>query len=292
MPDKSPRPSRQSDCLAVDLLRVARGLEADAHYLRARLFRAAALGVTARASQSFPRLGSGLEQLAGQTIADFGAQEGRASLAAALRDALDGIPTGQAPPSPEMTVSVCMRCGEVSLSQGRCPSCGAGSLASRPVLMAPYYEPAPLDEVLSALEITPDVCSELCAGLDDEAAQRGRWPVHDILDHVLGAQRIVWARTQRMLDEEEPDLGAGVPPPRASDAGEGPLTVADLLAAFGNERAELLQRVRGLTLDSWERAGTARNWGRTTVRQRLTYLSRHEQDHLGDLVESLAEAHR
>jgi uncharacterized damage-inducible protein DinB len=279
--------------LIVDLLRVAHGLEADAHYLRARLFRAAALAVGARAGRSDLRLGCGLEGIAEGAIADLEREGEHPVLVSALREALRGIVEKTPPPSGGMPVSVCVHCGDVTLGAGHdmqpCPRCGAGPLAARPVSPAPYYDAAALDDVLAGLELTPRVLGEMCAGLDEKVAKSASWPVQDILDHLLGAQRLIWTRAQRMLDEEEPDLGAGVPPPRATDTGP-PLTIGALLAAFDQERSQLLRRARGLGEREWERGGMAPGWGRTTVRQRLTYLVRHEHDHLGDLATSLAES--
>lgn len=292
MAEQSPATIRGGGTLVVDLFRIARGLEADGQYLRARFFRAAALGVAFRASRETSRLGAGLEQFADGVIAELAAQKGRSSLASALREAVDGLRLGQPPPSGETAVLVCTRCGEVSIGgqeDARCPACGAGALARRALATAPYYDSATIGDVLSGLEVTPVICAQLCGGLDHDAAQRGTWPVTDILDHLVGAQRLIWGRAKRMLDEDEPDLGGGVPPPRASDSGEGPMNVDQLLKAFRKERDDLLARVRNLDPRELETGGTARNWGRTTVRQRLTYLARHEHEHLGDLVQSLSE---
>jgi len=284
---------REIGVLIVKLLRVARGLEADAEYLRARLFRAAAFGLLMQASRSAMRLGSGLEALGQEAIGELGSLEGRSGLAAELREELEGISLKRPAPAAEISVSVCQRCGEVITGglMDRCPRCGAGFLAARPVNNAPYYDPLPSEELLPALAATPAICSELCADLDEEIARKGNWPVMDILDHLLGAQRVIWDRTQRMLDEDEPDLGQGVPPPRASDTG-GQLSAQDLLRALRDERSELVARMRDLPHDALERGGTASNWGHTTVGQRLTYLARHEHDHLGDLAQSMAEARR
>lgn len=279
--------------LSVDLLRVARALEADAHYLRARLFRAAALGVAARASRSDLRLGAGLEEAAEAAVTGLEAQGAQPTLVAALHEALIGISKGTPPLPGEIVISVCARCGDVSLGDNvmaPCGGCGSGPLAARPVFTAPYYTPAPLDQVLAGLEMTPRLVGQMCEGVRDERAQTGAWPVMDILDHLVGAQRLIWRRAQRMLDENEPDLGGGVPPPRASDESSDPLTVAGLITTFADERSQLLGRARYLAPQEWDRGGTAPSWGRTTVRQRLTYMVRHEHDHLGDLVESLSEA--
>jgi ribosomal protein L37E len=291
VPDAFGNSQRQFEGLAIDLLRIARGLEADAHYLRARLFRAAALGVAAEGSRTALRLGSGLEEMAEASIAELERHVTRHGLATALREALRGIAEGSTQPSGEMSVVVCQRCGEVGLGQdsGPCAACGAGPLAARRVFSAPWYDPAPITEVIAGLELTPKLVAAMCDGVDEATAQHGTWPAIDVLDHLLGAQRLIWGRAQRMLDEDEPDLGGGVPPPRASDAGET-LTAAELIHTFHQERAELLGRVQDLAREDLDRGGTARPWGRTTVRQRLTYLARHEHDHLGDLAQALTEA--
>jgi len=274
VPDELDRSQRQFEGLAIDLLRVARGLEADAHYLRARLFRAAALGVAAEASRTALRLGSGLEEVAEASIAQLEAHATRPGLAMALREALRGVSEGSTPPSGEMSVVVCQRCGEVSLGQdsGPCAACGAGPLAARRVFSAPWYDPAPLEQAIAGLELTPKLVAAMCDGLDEATGQRGTWPAIDVLDHLLGAQRLIWSRAQRMLDEDEPDLGGGVPPPRASDAGET-LTAAELIATFREERADLMARAGAWLLRIWRGAAPrARGAGLPCVYRELCQL--------------------
>lgn len=239
------------------LLSIARGFEADGHYNEAKFFRAAALSEEVKATGDHPAPGPELEQ----ALADSG------------RHPPDNI---------TQRVFVCRRCGQVFLGDppGECNACHSGRLTFQEVLPIYYLEPLEVAVLLAALQTAPARIVRACAGVDNERARRGKWPLADVMSHLLGAQHLMMGRAHRMVEAEDPELTA-VPSPAVKEPGQR--NVSELLPVFTRERAEEVAWLRGLSEAQWRRTGRHPEWGRITIIQQLSYLTRHEQSHWPDL---------
>ena len=274
--------------LAVRLLAVARALDVDGQYNAAKLFRAAALSETVRASRAHPRADPDRERAATATVADLRAARGEDALVTALERTLAALRTGQ----PWVTLDdaprafVCRDCGEVMLGEApaACPTCAARPLTFREVLATYFLEPISVEAVPTTLAAALADVERLCSGLDDQPAPPGTWPPAEIVLHLIVAEELLRGRAERIVTEEEPFLASIAPP--VGDPAAQPARLPDLLARYRAGREQTLTWLRELDPAQWERTGFHPEWGRITTRQQVSYLARHEQSHLADLEAS------
>ena len=124
----------------------------------------------------------------------------------------------------------------------------------------------------------------LTAGVSDEQAARGAWPLREILGHLAGADELLVGRAKRMLAETEPLLTSVDP----ANIVSGTPAMDDLRAAFGATRRATLALCAALTPEQWARRGEHPEWGWLSVQTQLAYLARHEQAHLAELEDRRA----
>ena len=271
-------------------LAAARSLESDGQYNAAKLFRAAAVAEAIRATRDHPAPGPARDRLLAAAIADRRSWAGADALVGAMERTQAAIGAGR----PWVTLEeaphacVCRACGDVMLGEPppACPACGARRLTFIEVLPIHFLEPLEVEPLLGLLAEAPAEVERLCARADDSRAKRSGWPPHEIVLHLITAERVLGGRAERMLIEDEPLLGSVAPPVGETD-GEPP-ALAQLVAAFREGRERTLSRLRGLRADQWERGGFHPEWGRITVRQQFAYVARHEQSHLGELAAACA----
>jgi len=239
------------------LLAVARGLESDGHYNEAKVFRAAALSEEIRATVEHPMPGPELDK----AIANSGCH---------------------LPEDITQRIFVCRRCGELFRGDppGECSACHSGRLTFEEVLPVYYLEPLEVPVLLAAMEASPDRIRHACSSVDDVSARLGEWPLAEVMSHFLGAQHLMMGRVHRMVEEEDPELTA-VPSTAVKEPGQPVLS--HLVEKFTGERLEEVAWLRGLSEAEWRRTGRHPEWGRITVIQQLSYLTRHEQSHWPDL---------
>jgi uncharacterized damage-inducible protein DinB len=288
------------------LLRIARlealrrGLEARGIYNGAKYLRAAVVRDLLRASDphlpdSDEALAAELEALA-PTLAGDGYGEAFATLLfVAARAAREGSTIGieNAPPA-----FVCRSCGHLALGEqpAACPDCGAHALTFAEQLPIWFLEPAEVPDTLAALEAGPGAVEMLVADRDDDELTRrpapGSWSAHDVLEHLLAAERLLAERLPRLLEEHEPDLvaravWAETPTSDEERSAESGLPSSQLVADYRDLREESLARLRDLPAAGWQRAGWHAEWGRVTVLSQAAYFARHEATHLGQLAAAI-----
>ncbi|HEY8742394.1 MAG TPA: DinB family protein [Chloroflexota bacterium] len=255
--DMNPTDAAEVGEKVLRLLAVARGLESDGHYNEAKFFRAAALSEEIKATVEHPTPGAELEK----ALADSG---------------------HHLPADITQRIFVCRRCGQVFRGDppGECSACHSGRLTFQEVLPIYYLEPLDVPLLLAALEASPERVRQACSGVDDQSARRGEWPLAEVMSHFLGAQHLMIGRVHRMVEEEDPELAA-IPSSAVKEPGQR--SFSELLEAFTRERVEEVAWLRGLGEAEWRRIGRHPEWGRITVIQQLSYLTRHEQSHWPDL---------
>ncbi|HCG30554.1 MAG TPA: hypothetical protein DEU95_12725 [Chloroflexi bacterium] len=283
---------RDAGTRTIRLLAIARGLEDEGQYNIARLFRAAAFGEGARATIVRPRPASGLYEEMDAAIADLRAT-GRNAIAGAMAHALETARAGGIPTLEDTPLTfVCRSCGEIMLGekQAVCPVCRARRLTFEPSPSVWYATPLAPSEILSAMEENLADIQTITAGVSDARADDGVWPLRAILEHLLGAERLLVGRAARMLDEDEPQLESIDPNDiGATDESLSP-PVAALLEDLAEARLGTVAQFAAIAPEAWSRAGAHPEFGRLTVTQQLSYLVRHEQWHLAELEERCREA--
>jgi hypothetical protein len=164
-----------------------------------------------------------------------------------------------------------------------CPTCRARVLTFQEVAAMYFLEPLGVGELLTTLAAAPGEVERLCAGVSEEQAGQGGWPMREIVAHLLGAERLLVGRAWRMLEEDDPELVSSNPP------FEGSADLVGLVEAFRMAREGTLRRFEALPAERWQRTGRHPEWGRLTVLQQLSWLARHEQSHLAELEQRRTE---
>ncbi len=270
----------------VGLLAVARGLEDDGQYNAAKVFRAAALAEGFRATRRHPRPGVDLEEALDRAVADLEEAGHGDELLSVARRARDIVRGGGWPTLDEIPdLFVCRDCGEATVGEppSSCPVCRGRALRFQEIGPIYFLEPMEIDDLLAALASGADQVEELTAGVTEEEAGRGEWPMRAIVSHLLGAERLLVGRAERMLNENDPEFVSVEPEDVTErDEGEQPST-SEMVERFLDARRATLSRLRSLSPEQWKRAGRHPEWGRLTVQQQLSYVALHEHSHLADL---------
>jgi DinB superfamily len=154
-----------------------------------------------------------------------------------------------------------------------------------------------LAEVTSLLARTPDVLSDLLAGLAPDWVHRddgpGTWSAYAIVGHLAHGDATNWiARTRMILDH-------GTTRPFEAFDREAMLRreaepVADLLAGFRATRRASLAELAALVLteSDLERRGRHPEFGRVELGQLLAAWVAHDLTHLAQVGEVLARRYR
>jgi DinB superfamily len=145
------------------------------------------------------------------------------------------------------------------------------------------------DKALRTLRKTPALLDFVLAGLDEAAACALRdgpdgWSILFIVCHLRDYERVVAARVEAMLADDDPTL-----PSMDNDAlvREGDYA-ARSLAAVREElragRAALLDRLAGLDAARWQRPGYHPQQGAATVLDVAINAGLHDVDHLEQIA--------
>lgn len=126
------------------------------------------------------------------------------------------------------------------------------------------------------------------------SARVGEWSPNEVLWHIRASADVYGEHIARILDEHEPRWRHVSPRARMKKTRYDQLSFADSLAAFKEQRAQLVSRLEGLTPGAWERAALVRvahrdsDW-RLTLQERVRGMANHEEVHCAQL-EATADA--
>ena len=150
---------------------------------------------------------------------------------------------------------------------------------------------SPLDNILPKMNATHEKFKAFVLGLDTEAVQQpsaaNTWNPREITGHLLDAERA----HRRFIEA----VASGNPPARlesfdlnAWNAGRvakrASQTLAELLAAFDQERAATIAVLQGLPDDAWEKAGDHPALGHVTIEYVARVIGLHERAHLQEMA--------
>jgi hypothetical protein len=274
---------------------LARGLEAGGYYNLAKLLWALAYADEIRRSQ-IGGVPSGEEPL----VRDLIALRQELELSGASTETLSYLDRGIRGVANRAEllwadageIAVCRACGHLLLGivPDRCPGCGAWPLTFR--FFPPVYFLEPLDPggAVQALEATPRIVEKLLEGLTQEQAAMpsapGEWSMREGLHHILVTEVLLSGRVRQILETDHPKL-AGLA--AWAERLEGDLDGQEIVRRFRESRQATVERLRGLSLEQWQRQGEHEEFGPVTLLQQASYFARHDQSHLAQL-EKIREA--
>jgi rubrerythrin len=276
----------------VQTLALAAKVEDEGHLNLAKLLRAAADGWLRQAAyrEEIPANKAGLASAVQDLTQTFSTLGLTPDLVQAIQRGAEDLAQGRLTLSKDAPPPfVCRTCGHIQLGEptGPCPTCGAIPATFQqfpPVYWLGAFDPF---QALAYLRQTPEQVAALLEGLPDAVLDRqpadGGWAIRHVIAHLRDAQLLVDYRIQLMLAEENPSLEAKAVFEWATQAGERPETVQEILAAYRASRRNTLASLERIPLADWWRSGRHQEFGEVTILQQASYFAMHEVTHLPQL---------
>jgi len=149
----------------------------------------------------------------------------------------------------------------------------------------------PFHELIEGLAYSPRLITAMVREAPEEIRKRrpaqGVWSLHENACHLAAVHPLFFARLELMLREEHPLIKPYNPD---VDDAEDALLLADLdecLARFEQERARLVEKLRKLTPQDWERSAEHPEYARYTIYIMFRHLFLHDQMHAYHIEELL-----
>lgn len=153
-----------------------------------------------------------------------------------------------------------------------------------------------LAQTVAVLERTPAALLALLAGAPEALVRAtegdGTWSPHDVVGHLVHAERTNWiprarhilAGEQRPFDPFDREGQRSMEPHEALE---------ERLAAFAEARRENLAILRGMDLGDADlgRTGNHPEFGRVTLAELLATWAVHDLTHLAQIVRTMAKVH-
>jgi hypothetical protein len=111
--------------------------------------------------------------------------------------------------------------------------------------------------------------------------------VRDILCHLTDYVTEDRARFERIVGEDNPFLSANYDP-WSGISEYSDLSVSDAFAGFASRRAELVEWLRALPADAWQRSARHPVFGPTSLMEMVRFTTEHDRTHLRQMREALA----
>ena len=148
-----------------------------------------------------------------------------------------------------------------------------------------------LDVVVTSLERAPAIIVPLVREVPQAILKRrpkpGKWSAHEHACHLATIHPIMLARLDSMLTEQMPRI---VPYFPSSDEENGALLNVDLdeaMERFSRDRQRLVQRLRGLSAEDWQRTADHGEYTQYSVFIMFRHLAMHDMLHAYRIEELL-----
>jgi hypothetical protein len=144
--------------------------------------------------------------------------------------------------------------------------------------------------LIATLEVSPDIIVGLVREMPPQNLKRrpapNKWSAHEHACHITTGDAPVLSRLELMLSDPHPHISSMIPSP---DEEAGTLRKVDLdeaLSRYMRERARLVKRLKGLTIEDWQRTAEHEEYSHYSVLIMSRHLLMHEMLH-ADMIEEL-----
>lgn len=148
------------------------------------------------------------------------------------------------------------------------------------------------DDDLKRMEMTPGAFDAAIRGLSDAALSRRpddkNWAAKEILCHMRDTEEQFMNRFQNIIAADEPKMVTAQAERWASDRQYLRNDGFDALDSFKRRRKEVLEFLRGLKPEQWERGGIHPTRGRMSIKDFVAIMAGHDESHLEQLKRALA----
>lgn len=144
-----------------------------------------------------------------------------------------------------------------------------------------------LDQLAYAPQRTQNAVSGWSEAQIYGASAAGEWSAAEILAHLRASDDILAYRVYTILARDTPPLPAYDERRWAEVAGYAQADFRASLDTFARRRGELVALLRRIAPEDWERSGMHESRGDMTLREVVTTLVEHEEEHVAQ-IEALA----
>jgi len=147
-------------------------------------------------------------------------------------------------------------------------------------------------EMMAQMEKTPEEFFTLIRWKEDTLLSKrpdGKsWSPKEIICHLRDTDELFMSRFQAIITMDEPKFSPADADRWAEDRQYLRNDAPQALAALRKRRSEVLNFLRGLKPEQWERAGIHATRGRETLRDWFTLMANHDLNHLEQMKRALA----
>lgn len=147
------------------------------------------------------------------------------------------------------------------------------------------------DELLERMSTFPSRLSRLLGNYSPErlrrAAPGGGWGAVEHLAHLRDFDQVTLDRVEQILGGESPEIEVFDTDVRAIELDYHAQDPAKMLAEFSRLREELIDRLRALPPEAWERTARHAILGEITLRELIQRLDEHSQLHFQTLKDEV-----
>lgn len=274
----------------IQLVRLARGVEAGGYYNLSKLLWAMAYAEEIRGSNTagVPR-GAALIGELETMIEDLRGQDVPAELIQALERGTNAVREDRTNLYEEIpNVYVSRSNGEIFLGKPHTRTDGGDDpLALREFLPIYYFDAMKPAEIIEALRSYPGTITSMTEGLSEEqrsqAPAEGEWSVRELFWHFAMAQKVFEGRVEQMLAEDNATLqGVAVWAMKSEE-----LSTEQVLDLYRESRQKTLAHLEAAAPDDWWRTAWHDEFGTVTLLQQAAYFARHERSHMVQLVATI-----
>jgi len=149
-------------------------------------------------------------------------------------------------------------------------------------------------DLLEALEATPDTLKGLLAGVSEDQARLAKggdenWSVVEIICHLRDAEEISLQRTVTMRDQDDPRITPYNQETLALERDYQNANLPDALIGFIHFRKQHLAVLSSITPEEWERSGQHDEIGQITIFSMVFHKVSHDAVHCAQIARQLSE---
>lgn len=139
------------------------------------------------------------------------------------------------------------------------------------------------DSVIIALENAPRIivplAREVPASILKRRPQPNKWSAHEHISHLANVHQLFFARLELMLANPEPVIKPYLPDLEDEDDFLLKMNLEEALDRYQRERRELVEKLKALTADDWEKSAEHGEYNRYTVFIMFRHLAMHDMLH-------------
>ena len=147
-------------------------------------------------------------------------------------------------------------------------------------------------EIIETVKTLPDRVAAEIEGLSEEELRRrsaeGEWSLKEVCGHLRDDSEVWRRRLYMMITQSDPVLPAYDQEALVREHAYQDADIAAVLGDFKRLRLDIVENLKSLAPDNWERTGQHPDWGRLTIGQGMGMMVRHTEGHL-DQVRELKE---